>query len=396
MPKGATSTGATGSPSSDQAPRSEKRQAAETGGAGGLGFAIVRLGIVVGLLALTVWQWRRVDPLREAREAEARHDPLTMARRALDALDRRPNDPEANRLVARGLIRLDFPERAEPYFQKAQAAGRIGLDDLRERALALARTNRFEEAGTALEEVLQRHPDDAPALQSLAAMRLGQGRYREALAFAERLAALPEHAVAGQTLVASIYHESNRANYAAAAYERALQLDPELRTMPLPAPIFWHNFALDLLGSSQPAKARRYLLRALAHRNDAGLMDLLGEAYRIEGTEGAADQAERCFRQAIEWEPTRSDPWLHLGRLLLQPERNRPEEAIPYLQRAAALAPESFEPHYSLALAYKRLGRKDEADREQKLFERLRAKHAPGPSGMGAPSSLTAEGRHEN
>ncbi|HEY0080263.1 MAG TPA: tetratricopeptide repeat protein [Pyrinomonadaceae bacterium] len=58
-----------------------------------------------------------------------------------------------------------------------------------------------------------------------------------------------------------------------------------------------------------------------------------------------------------------------LGRALIQ--KGRAAEAVEHLQRAAELAPNNPEPHYQLAIAYRRLGRRQEAEAESALVQKL-------------------------
>ena len=63
------------------------------------------------------------------------------------------------------------------------------------------------------------------------------------------------------------------------------------------------------------------------------------------------DQAEATFRKAVDWAGTESTdewPFQDLGTFLL--DHNRPEEAVPYFQRAASIAPKS-------AVCHEKLGR---------------------------------------
>ncbi|HEX8773936.1 MAG TPA: tetratricopeptide repeat protein [Pyrinomonadaceae bacterium] len=58
-----------------------------------------------------------------------------------------------------------------------------------------------------------------------------------------------------------------------------------------------------------------------------------------------------------------------LGRALLR--TNRAQDAVEHLQRAAALVPNNPEPHYQLAQAYRRLGKRAEADRENEIVREI-------------------------
>jgi len=75
------------------------------------------------------------------------------------------------------------------------------------------------------------------------------------------------------------------------------------------------------------------------------------------------DAAEASYRTAIEWQAGHADsdavPLTGLGRLLIGADK--PEEAIPWLQRAVKAAPQTSEPHEVLGLAYSETGRVKEA-----------------------------------
>ena len=60
-----------------------------------------------------------------------------------------------------------------------------------------------------------------------------------------------------------------------------------------------------------------------------------------------------------------------LGRALIR--TGRVAESIAPLKRAAELAPDNPEPHYQLAIAYRRLGRKDAADAETAIVKKIHA-----------------------
>jgi tetratricopeptide (TPR) repeat protein len=62
-----------------------------------------------------------------------------------------------------------------------------------------------------------------------------------------------------------------------------------------------------------------------------------------------------------------------LGRVLL--ELGQTERAIQQLEEGVRLAPESPDMHFSLARAYQRAGRKEDADREHVIFKKLEEKY---------------------
>jgi Flp pilus assembly protein TadD len=69
---------------------------------------------------------------------------------------------------------------------------------------------------------------------------------------------------------------------------------------------------------------------------------------------------------------------LLLGRVLLR--SGDAEAALPRLIKAASLRPRAPDPHLSLADAYAKLGRNDDAERERDVGKRL-AENRPSPIG---------------
>ncbi len=58
-----------------------------------------------------------------------------------------------------------------------------------------------------------------------------------------------------------------------------------------------------------------------------------------------------------------------LGKALLKQKKNK--EAVNHLKKATELAPKNPEPHYQLALAYRRLGLKEEAKQEMEIVKKI-------------------------
>jgi tetratricopeptide (TPR) repeat protein len=301
-------------------------------------------------------------------------------RRALDHLRRHPNDPEGTRFVALCLSRLDYAAEAEPYYALAQAKTRLSPQDLHVRAFGFSRCNLRAQAVEAYKQILDRQPDDPEALQKLAAIYYSLSQYKEALATAQRLAQSPikSRAVAGYALIGIVHHDEHRPGLAVAANEKALELDPQLELLSLPADLFFADLAQDLVDINRASDAQRYIHRILGQRDDPVLIDILGSAYYAEGQE---DEAERCWKRVIDLDPRFHRPWLNLGKLALR--RGRLEEAVPYLEKAHALDRRIHEPAYQLSLAYRRLGRAEDSERYRKLAESLRLNNPNNKRGMG-------------
>jgi Flp pilus assembly protein TadD len=75
------------------------------------------------------------------------------------------------------------------------------------------------------------------------------------------------------------------------------------------------------------------------------------------------------LRTAVRIDPNLYEAQVTLGRALLMEKLT--EEAVEHLRRAAELAPANPEPHYQLALAYRRLGFNDKAVEETAIVKRI-------------------------
>jgi tetratricopeptide (TPR) repeat protein len=104
---------------------------------------------------------------------------------------------------------------------------------------------------------------------------------------------------------------------------------------------------------------------------NAGAEYVLGElARQAQDLPGAVQH----FSKATELDPNFSDAFLGLGMTLLA-EKKYPEAVAP-LEKAVKLQPANPAGHYSLATAYARTGRREDADRELALQQKT-----SGPAG---------------
>jgi tetratricopeptide (TPR) repeat protein len=328
--------------------------------------ALVWTVVLVAFLCVSALNVTNSGALGSAQVAYARGDLNNCVRHALDHLERRPWSREAALLAARGFSRLDYAELAEPYFKRA---GRLSLADLQLRAYGLARSPHPERAIPAYNEIVARWPDNVTALRRLAAVLLSQDRTADLLKLADHLSRVANGAVIGATVRGVVYHNDHNPQAAAAAFEHVLELDPELREMPLPRRLFWSHLADDLIAGGRIDDASNYLSKAVAANNDFDLMNRLGRVYFLKG---AFDDAERCYRQAADWAPEEYAPYLSLARLAQQ--RRRPEEALEYLNKARTLAPWQYDVRFSLASVYRQLGHTALAEQVQATLKPARSR----------------------
>ncbi len=343
---------------------------------------VIATGVLVAcLIAAIAWSELHPKALAEA-EASYRRGNFELAlSKARSHLNRRSFSRAALLTAARSLSSLDRSEQAEPYYNKA---GALNLEDQHTRALGIVKGNLRAQAIEAYQQILTRWPDDVLALRRLAAVQISESRWAEALQTAKRLIAIPAGAVIGHTLAGVVHHNTTNIDQSVVEFGRALDLDPELKLMPLtPRSMFWEEYGQDLLATGQAVLAEKCLHRALAESGNATIADLLGQSYYQQGE---IEEAERCWRYTLDLDPNRADTWWRIGRLQLQ--QDKLEDAVASLLRAAQLAPKAIEPAFSLSLAYRRMGRREEADRLQAEVSRLRDKTAALRGGMGSMPSL--------
>ena len=353
-----------------------------------LGFLAQRGAILVGLLIPLGWDEIQPRALRESATAAARGDLRRSVGLALQHLSRHPWSRTAALTVARGFSQLDYADWAEPYYHQIGPA-RLDLNDQQTRALGLFRANRRDEAVIAFDAILDRHPANILALRRLAAVRIAQSEYAEALALADRLIAAPGGAVIGHTLAGTIHHDLGDTEHAVADLLAVLTLDPTLVEMPLtPRSTFWTYLGQDLLTEGRADEARIHLEHALTEGENSALASILAASCRQLGD---LDAAERWWRAALGWKSDIPGAWLGLGRLALQ--RGHPGQAIDPLNRASELSPRDPAPVYSLSLAHRQLGDKAEADRFQTRADQLRDANGSSTTGTmtttPAPTRLT-------
>ncbi|MBI5083747.1 MAG: tetratricopeptide repeat protein [Acidobacteria bacterium] len=98
--------------------------------------------------------------------------------------------------------------------------------------------------------------------------------------------------------------------------------------------------------------------------------------------QGSADEALAALGEAMKRVPPHFRWICHaeMGRANLTGDRI--EAAIPHFERAAGLMPANAQIHYYLSQAYRRAGRKEDAQRESALFQKLMAQQDP----LGVPS----------
>jgi tetratricopeptide (TPR) repeat protein len=152
---------------------------------------------------------------------------------------------------------------------------------------------------------------------------------------------------------------------AAAEYQKVLQKNPKMPGV---------HFRVGRLLLSRPnptpdmaEQARKEFLEELnIDPNNAGAEYVLGE---LAHQEQQLDEAVQHFSRAAKLDPSFGDAFLGLGAVLISLRKFN--EAIPPLETAAKLEAGNPAVHYNLAMAYSRVGRKPEADKEFAIHRQL-------------------------
>jgi tetratricopeptide (TPR) repeat protein len=245
---------------------------------------------------------------------------------AQEVLKADPNNVDAHRLLARIYVRtlgdMGAGEAQQENIEKAvaefQAILKIDPTDTYS-GLWLARLYRFENRHTEAEQVLrgliQREPDNGPALEQLSQLLIDEGRSQEAIDLLTRAAgdsASPDV----YDLLGDAYTQAKDFPKAEDAYRKAIELDPD-------DPGHRHGLAQALLSENKYAEALEQ------------------------------------FKKLAELEPGTAENYLRMAQL--DRRLGQFDDAESNLQHAKQLAPGSIEILYNEALLYEDQGRYNDA-----------------------------------
>jgi len=261
-------------------------------------------------------------------------------------LEKWPREPEALYGAALSSFNLGRPAEAEPL---ARAAVEIYLAGPGDQPVAK----------TVLPNQIIRSAD---AIVLLAVIQGARGEDTEALKSARRAVAIaPDHFDAQFILGRASYGVGDSAT-AVGAFRAALKLKPnDARSL------FFLATALESAGNIDAALTA---YRDLVRRQPQAAEGHLGLGVLLTKRGGSdADKGIEELRTAVRIDPNQYEAQVTLGRALLA--RKLAAESVEPLKRAAELAPNNPEPHYQLALAYRRLGLNDKAVAETAIVKRI-------------------------
>jgi tetratricopeptide (TPR) repeat protein len=198
---------------------------------------------------------------------------------------------------------------------------------------------------------------------------------------AQQLATAAPNSASAHQLLAESFEMQGKWDEAAREYGAILKTNPQ-------TPGIHFRLGRLLLSKPEPGpdaveEAKKEMQQELAlDPGNAGAEYVLGELARQEQQ---WDDAVTHFSKAAKLDASFSDAYLGLGTSLLQLKRF--PEAIAALEITVKLEPRNPDAHYSLAMAYSRAGRKQEAEKEFAIHQKMTEGGAsPGAGSQPSPN----------
>ena len=147
-------------------------------------------------------------------------------------------------------------------------------------------------------------------------------------------------------------------------YESALKADPRLRGI-------HYELGEAFVQQSPSPESLQYAEREFHAALNENPSDANAEAQLglIELSRSNPQGAITDFKRAFALDAENALAEQGMGKALVH--LDRVPEALPYLEKAVQVNPENTDLHYQLALVYRKLGRKSDADREFAMFRKL-------------------------
>jgi tetratricopeptide (TPR) repeat protein len=294
------------------------------------------------------------------------------------------------------------------------AIGTRSVQDIVDSVLALARSDRLQDAENLCRDHLAGFPDEVNLVALLGALLTRQGRYDEARKSLERAIELEPRFAKPHEDLGALYLATERPADAIAAFEAAIGLDSGQ-----PSAFYGLATALERSGRREEADLARARFLALSPLgravSEAAKLHRAGQADRAESICGEIlakeprniqalrllarisadkrrdDAAEGLLRRVLSIAPDFFLAYSDLAQFLL--ERSRFQEAVAMLEKAVAIRPGAADLHQALADALSIVGRTAEALLAYDKVLELRPDDPPALLGRG--HMLRIHGRRE-
>jgi Tfp pilus assembly protein PilF len=258
---------------------------------------------------------------------------------------------------------------AASLFASVESASPGTTDALVYEAKSLVHLENFAAGENALRKYLTLHPDSDEAMYFLGFILHRENKPSESLEVYTKAAARKPPTGDDLKIVALDYVLLNDYADAIKWLEKAVQLDATNKDA-------WYYLgrAYYTKGLLEPARKAFETVLALDSR-DAKTENNLG---LILESQAKLDEAMAAYRKAIAWQEKNvresEQPYVNLGSLLMQEDRTG--EAVPFLQKAVALAPTDATCRLKLGTAFLRVARLAEAQQELEKAAQLDPENA--------------------
>jgi tetratricopeptide (TPR) repeat protein len=250
------------------------------------------------------------------------------------------------------LLRRRFTEQFDSKMRRLLGISLLGC---------LATSSNPDEAVDVARQLKRTYPDDPDVLYHLAELYSGLSRDSVSDLVKKHPESFRVHELAGEAL-----ESQNNDAQALIEYRKAAELNPR-------APHLHYRIANILLHQKSEASdmeaLEQFRQEIAVNPGDAPSEYQIAEILRRQNQ---LDAASKHFTRALELDPVFVEA--HLGLAKLDLSRNEVDRAMQHLRTAVQLAPDDPTPHYSLMLAYRELGRTEDAKREMLTVENLNAK----------------------
>jgi Flp pilus assembly protein TadD len=199
--------------------------------------------------------------------------------------------------------------------------------------LNLVSMGRGELAGQYFDAAAKLAPGDSSALYYLSLYYLEDHRFQEAEDGFRKVIQLNPDDLDAQLLLGVVLEQQGREEEAIAAYQRAIEMNARRN------------------GDTKTEKPHLYLGRYLRFL-------------------GRYQESVPVLRAALEMNPRSLEVRNEISLALIELEQY--EEALMHLQKAVTLDPSDKIAHYQMMRLYRKLGRYEDADREMKIFAKLK------------------------
>lgn len=291
------------------------------------------------------------------------------------AVELSPREPQY--LVRLGVIlgMQHRPEAAAESFESALKLDPGNLTARRHLATSQWQLGRLAAAQENLDLILKGEPGDPQALLLLSMVLIEARRYAAALAAAQTAADAMPSSYRAYSVKGLAEMRMQRFTDSAKSYARAAELNPN-------APEVNLGLAMSLWAAGSVSES--------FERFEQGLKRFPRDAYhcleygrlllKSAKPNDAAEEtrAVALLQAALKLNSSLSDAHYVLGDLALR--KGNAEEASTHLEQAVKLDPERSKIRFALFRTYRRLGRTEDAAREEEAFQKLKAKEEAAPA----------------